>query len=190
MTNTQFKPVVRFETRADLESAWTAKQVSSEQLFQVVEDDTFYRCHEGNGLVEITDPNSPTNDNVYIWWQDKIHVRWNNLLRDKAGHDLPDQPVLPGNLAMSLDMINESTLFDGHFIVPLTLRAHFDPDILLDVLDSQALKDILQNQFIGIPFEACHYTKVRAYSGIITTQDLRKPNLEALRETLSVGNQA
>lgn len=190
MTTTQFKPIVRFETRADLEAAWAAQQVSSNQLFMVVEDDTFYRCHEGNGLVEITDPNSPSNDNVYIWWQDKVHVRWNNMLRDKAGHELPDMPVLPGNLGMCLNMINDSIQFDGHFIVPLTLRAHFDPDILLDVVDSQSLKDILQSRFIGIPFEICHYDKVKHYGGIITTQDLRVPDLCAMRETLASGTSA
>ncbi|MNW12003.1 hypothetical protein D3C71_2095760 [compost metagenome] len=69
----------------------------------------------------------------------------------------------------------------------MTLRHSFDPDIVNDVDDNQSLKDILMSKYIGIPFEICHYDKIKHYAGIITTLDLRTPDLCEMRELLAVG---
>lgn len=183
----QFKKVINFDNSRDLEEAFSKGQLSTDSLVRVLEDDIFYRLDpSGKGFIEIQDPAAPENDNIMIWWQDKIHVRWNNMLREKAQTAEVLAPVLPGAIAMALDTIHGTTVFEGQLIVPLPLRHSFDPDVVDDVVDSQSLKNILMKQFVGIPFEICHYDKIKHYAGIITTLDLREPDLDLMRDRLSI----
>ncbi|MNP89101.1 hypothetical protein D3C85_15010 [compost metagenome] len=188
MTNTHFKPVVNFETREDLENAWQKGQLKHDSLFRVLDNDVFYRLEpSGQGFIEMADPNDPVNSTLLIWWQDHVHVRWNNMVREKAASGEVNIPVFPGSVGMAIDRIGPETKFNGQFIIPLTLRHSFDPDIVNDVDDNQSLKDILMSKYIGIPFEICHYDKIKHYAGIITTLDLRTPDLCEMRELLAVG---
>lgn len=183
----QFKKVINFDNRHDLEEAFSKGELSTDSLIRVLEDDTFYRLDpSGKGFIEIQDPDAEENSNIMIWWQDKIHVRWNNMLREKAQSAEVRVPVLPGAISMALDSIGTDTRFEGQMIVPLPLRHSFDPDVVNDVVDSQSLKNILMNQFVGIPFEICHYDKIKHYGGIITTLDLREPDLCLMRDRLSI----
>lgn len=184
-----YKPVVVYESREHLELAWLSNKLDHEHLYRVLDIGVLYRLDSTeSGFVEVDDPESPENDNFLIWWMDNVYLGVNKVLVEStlSWESVPAVPALPGHVRLIVDAISsDSVTFDGSLHIPITLRNRIDPNHVDDVVDSQSLKALLYNQFIGIPFEVVHYDKIKHYAGLITTMDLSPPDLCGLRETLA-----
>jgi hypothetical protein len=180
-----YKPEINYEDRAALEEAFQAGQITHDNIYYVISTETRYRLdHGGKGFVEMADPNSVENRNLFIWWLDSYHVMAAHYQSEQGDTGQMNIPPIPGHLRMAFNSISRGTVFDGHLIVPMTLRNIVDPDHVDDVIDSQSLKSVLYDKFVGIPFEMAHYDKIKHYAGIITTMDLAMPDLCAMRAML------
>ena len=181
-----YKSEVNYEDQQALEEAFTAGQITHDHIYYVIQTSTRYRLDfNGKGLIEIDDPSSNENNGILIWWLDRHHVMAAHYQSEQADSGLLNLTPLPGHLRMAFNSIVERTAFDGHLIIPMTLRNIVDPDHVDDVTDSQSLKSILYSKFVGIPFEIAHYDKIKHYAGIITTMDLAMPDLTAMREMMA-----
>ncbi|MCY1344558.1 hypothetical protein D9M68_19350 [compost metagenome] len=183
-----YKPEINYEDLPALEEAFTAGQITHDNIYYVISTETRYRLdHSGRGLVEMSDPAADENAKICIWWLDAHHVVAAHYQSEQSDTGQMNIPPLPGHLRMAFNSIVRGTAFDGHLIVPMTLRNIVDPDHVDDVIDSQSLKSVLYSKFVGIPFEIAHYDKIKHYAGLITTMDLAMPDLCAMREMMDGG---
>lgn len=185
MSQRNYKSVVNYEDHDQLTAAFNKGEVSHDHIYHVVNSGVFYRLdYSGRGFVEMSDPNDPSYDNIFIWWIDKYHLMAINWQIEQGDNGQINMPPLPGHLRMAIGQINRGTAFDGRLVVPIPMRNTVDVDHLDDVTDAQSLKAVLCNQFIGVPIEMVHYDKVKHYAGIITNMDLSQIDLCAMREKL------
>jgi hypothetical protein len=183
-----YKPEINYEDRAALEEAFAAGQITHDNIYHVIDVATRYRLsHEGRGFVEISDPATDENAKILIWWLDKYHVMAAHHQSEQSDTGQMNIPPMPGHIRMAFNSVSRGTAFDGHLIIPMTLRNIVDPDHVDDVIDSQSLKAFLYERFVGIPFEMTHYDKIKYYAGLITTMDLAMPNLCTMREMMAGG---
>lgn len=183
-----YKSIINFEDRDALTDAFNKGEITTDHIYHILNSGVHYRLDfGGKGFVEISDPSDPSNDTIFIWWVDQYHVMAALYQMEQGDNGQATYPPLPGHIRMALTSIRRGTAWDGHLIVPVTLRNLVDPNHVDDVQDSQCLKGVLYSKFVGIPFEMVHYDKIKHYAGIITTLDLGQPDLCWLREKLQEG---
>ena len=120
-----------------------------------------------------------------IWWLDRVNAMSSEYVLEQAQSANVNTPVLPGHLQMALSAVMREDRWRGQLIVPVTMSGEIDTLLLDHIADEPTLTQILGHGFIGIPFEIIHYDTVKQYSGIITTTDLKFPDVCEIRSFLA-----
>ncbi len=120
-----------------------------------------------------------------IWWLDRINLMGTEAVLEEAQSGTVNTPVLPGHLQMALRALRREEHWTGQLVIPVTMGGDIDPLLIDGITDEATLTQILGHGFIGIPFEMTHYDTVKQYCGIITTEQLKFPNICEIRSLLS-----
>jgi len=176
-------PVRTFKTRQDLDDAFHAGNLKSDEVFHVESDQSSWMLDiSGAGFVATEYPVDQSH--YLIWWMNNWGLMATFSIMEEADGGNPNFSVLPGHLKLALRQAENTKRYHGQLIAPVTLRSVIDPELLQDIKDEPTLQDILTNGHFGIPFELAHFDTVKKYAGIITTPELKVPDLCALREQL------
>ncbi len=174
--------VIKFESRAALDLAFLDGKLHADEIFHTERDNRYWKLDiTGRGFVE-TKGHEETH--IFVWWMNNWALMGSLFIMEAADRGEGNFPVLPGHLKMALRQAENTPFYNGQLIPPVTLSAIVDTELLADVEGEDTLRTILENGYFGVPFEITHYDTVKKYAGIITTPELKVPDLCALREQL------
>jgi hypothetical protein len=174
--------VIEFESRAELDLAFRDGKLFADEIFHTKRDDRHWKLDiTGRGFVEV---NGHEETHLLIWWMNNWGLMATFSIMEQADGGNQAFPILPGHLKMALRQAERTERYVGQLIPPVTLGAVVDTELLEDVQGEDTLKTIFSNGYFGIPFEIAHYDAVKKYAGIVTTPELKVPDLCALREQL------